>query len=102
MVAPPRRAEELTGTLRSLMLPLQAEPGFVSCRLYTEAGRPEALCYVEEWATSEELDDHIRSSHFTRLLGVMEAAVEPPDLRLNWITEVKGFDYLERVRLGTQ
>jgi len=100
MVAPVHRAEELVRTLRSLMLPLQAASGFISCRLYTEADRPEALCYVEEWGTSEELDNQIRSNHFTRLLAVMEAAAEPPELRLNWITDVKGLEYLEKVRLG--
>ncbi len=100
LVAPPHRAEELVRTLRSLMLPLQAAPGFVSCRLYTEADRPEALCYLEEWGTPEALDDHLRSSHFTRLLSLMEAAAEPPELRLNWIAEVKGLEYLEKVRLG--
>ena len=32
-------------------------------------------------------------------LALMEAAAEPPDLRLNWVTEVKGLEYLEAVRL---
>ncbi len=99
MVARPRGAAQMIRTLRSLMLPLQAAPGFISCRLYSEADRPEALCYVEEWQTSEELDQQIRSSHYTRLLTLMEAAAEPPDLRLNWVTDVRGLEYLESVRL---
>ncbi len=54
---------------------------------------------MEEWRTPEELDQQIRSSHYTRLLAVMEESAEPPELRLNWITDVKGLEYLERVRL---
>ncbi|MDM8007945.1 MAG: hypothetical protein QUV05_17540 [Phycisphaerae bacterium] len=100
MVAYPRRATEMIRALRSLMLPLQAASGFVSCSLYSEPDRPEALCYVEEWQTPEELDRVIRSSHYTQLLALMEAAAEPPDLRLNWVTDVKGLEYLEAVRLG--
>lgn len=90
----------LIGTLRSLMLPLQAQPGFLSCRLYVDADDPNAICYVEEWQTSEALDQQIRSSHYTRLLSVMEAAAEPPELRLSWVTDLKGLEYLEAVRLG--
>ena len=82
------------------MLPLRAGAGFVSCRLYQEADSPEALCYVEEWRTSEELDEQIRSNHYTRLLALMEEAAEPPGFQLNWITAVKGLDYLEAVRLA--
>ena len=85
-------------TLRSLMLPLRAASGFVSCRLYQDADSPGALCYVEEWQTAEELDRQIRSSHYTRLLSLMEEAAEPPALRINWVTDVKGLDYLEAVR----
>lgn len=98
MTAHPRRTTEMIQALRSLMLPLQAAPGFVSCRLYAEVGVPNALCYVEEWQTSQDLDQQIRSSHCTRLLALMEEAAEPPDLRLHWIAEVKGLEYLESVR----
>ena len=102
MVVQPRHTTEMIRTLRSLMLPLQAASGFVSCGLYLEADRPEAICYVEQWQTPEDLDKLIRSSHYTRLLALMEAAAEPPDLRLNWITDVKGLEYLETVRLCGQ
>jgi quinol monooxygenase YgiN len=99
MVVHPARTAEIIRTLRSLMLPLQAASGFISSRIYQEAGRPEAICYVEEWRTPEDMDQTIRSLHFTRLLAVMEEAAEPPELRLNWVTEVKGLEYLERLRL---
>ena len=36
---------------------------------------------------------------YTRLLAIMEQAAEPPELRLNWVTDVKGLEYLEAVRL---
>jgi quinol monooxygenase YgiN len=84
--------------LRSLMVPLPAAPGFISCRLYVEAGTPDSLCYLEEWQTSEDLDQQIRSSHWTRLLALMEEAVEPPDFRLHWVEDIKGLEYLESVR----
>ena len=99
MVVRPRRRAEMIQALRSLMLPLQAAPGFISCHLCQEADDANTICYAEEWQTSEDLDRQIRSSHFTRLLALMEEAAEPPELRLNWVTDVKGLEYLESVRL---
>jgi quinol monooxygenase YgiN len=102
MVARPRRTAEMIQTLRSLMLPLQAAPGFITCRLHQEADDNNTICYIEEWQTSEDLDQQIRSSHYTRLMTLMEAAAEPPEFRLNWVADVKGLEYLEAVRLAAK
>jgi quinol monooxygenase YgiN len=99
MVVHPRRRVEMIRALRSLMLPLQAAPGFISCRLCQEADDANTICYAEEWHTPEDLDRQIRSDHYTRLLAIMEEAAEAPELRLNWVTDVKGLEYLEAVRL---
>lgn len=99
MVVHPRRAAEIVQALRSLRLPLQAAPGFISCDVFVEADHPDTLRYVEEWQTDGDLDRQIRSSHYTRLLALMEEAAEPPELRLNWISRSRGLDYLASVRL---
>jgi quinol monooxygenase YgiN len=85
--------------MRSLTVPLWAAPGFISCRLCQNADDPKVICYMEEWHTSEDLDRQIRSSHYTRLPAIVEQAAEPPELRLDWVTDVKGLEYLESVRL---
>jgi len=66
--------------LRSLMLPLQGAPGFISCRLCQEADDANTICYAEEWHTPEDLDRRIRSTHYSRLLSIMESAAEPSSL----------------------
>jgi quinol monooxygenase YgiN len=89
----------MISALRSLMLTLQAAPGFLSCHLYQETDDSASLCYVEEWHTQEDLDRQIRSSHFTRLMALMEQSAEQPKLSLNWVAGVKGLEYLAAVRL---
>jgi len=98
MVAHPRRRAEMIEALRSLMLLLPAAPGFVSCRLCQEADDANLICYLEEWQNPEDLDRQICSNHYTRLLAIMEEAAEPPEFRLNWVTDVRGLEYLEAVR----
>ena len=80
------------------MLPLQAAPGFIACRLFKEVDEADTICYVEEWRTAYDLNRQIRTSHYTRLMSLMEGAAEPPVLRMNWITDVKGLEYVELVR----
>ncbi len=98
MVARPDRRAALVQAFRSLMLPVQAAPGFLSCRLFLDASDPGALYYVEDWRTTEDLDRQICSTRYTRLLELMEEAAQPPELRLSWVTDVRGLDYLEAVR----
>jgi quinol monooxygenase YgiN len=99
LVAHPRCRVEMVRAIRSLMLTLPAAPGFISCRLYQEAEDANNLCYIEEWSTRADLNLQIRSSHYTHLLALMEESAEQPKLSLNWVTEVKGLEYLASVRL---
>lgn len=99
LVSDPRCTSALVSTFNSMMLPLQAATGFVSCALYVGAEDPDTLCYTEEWQTPEDLDREIRSIRYTHLLAVMEKAAERPDFQLYWVSDVKGMEYLEKVRL---
>lgn len=98
MVTHPQRRGQMIEALRSLMLLLPAAPGFIACRLCQDADDASILCYLEEWQSPQDLDRQIRSSHYTRLLALMEEAAEPPDLRMNSVSDVKGLEYLEVVR----
>ena len=99
MVPHPGRRAEIVSALRSLMLTLQAAPGFLSCHLYQETDDSDSLCYIEEWNTREDLDRQISSNHYTHLLALMEQSAEQPKLSLNWVTDVKGLEYLATLRL---
>jgi len=87
--------------LRSIMLPARAERGFVSSRIYQEVDTPEALCYVEEWASPAQMEEQIRSRRFGRLLAVMETAPKKPVLEVRSLSETRGLDYISTLRLGS-
>ena len=96
----PVHAAEMVKGLRSVMLPARAERGFVSSRSYQEVDRPEALCYVEEWASWAQMEEQIRSRRFGRLLAVMETSPKPPVLEVRSVPESRGLDYISTLRLG--
>jgi quinol monooxygenase YgiN len=96
----PVHAAEMVKALRSIVLPARAERGFVSSHIYQEVDRPEALYYVEEWASPAQMEDQIRSRRFGRLLAVMETAPRKPVLEVRTMSETLGLDYISTLRLG--
>ena len=100
IVAPPGRREELIQLFWSVIGPVRAEPGCLACGLYQEAGNGDVLYYMEEWATPEQLERHLRSARYERLLTAMEASAEPPVLRHLTVSACRGLEYVECVRLG--
>ena len=84
--------------LRSVMLPAQFEAGSMGCQLYAEAGEADSLCYVEDWATQEDLEREIRSTRFGRLLSVMETAAGSPGVEIRQVSDTLGWEYIRRLR----
>ena len=65
----------------------------MSC-IYQEVDSPEALSYVEEWASPARMEDQIRSRRFGRLLAVMETTSRRPVLEVRSLSETRGLDYI--------
>jgi quinol monooxygenase YgiN len=92
-----RDAEQV---LRAQMISVQCEPGCTGAGLYSEAGRPDRLRYVEEWQDAD-LAARIQSLGFARLVAIMETVAEAPRLEFRFVSEVRGIDYAEELRAAT-
>ena len=44
-------------------------------------GNEDGFFYLEAWETYEQLERHMRSARYERLLAIMEASAQPPQLR---------------------
>ncbi len=90
----------LIDALRSLMVPTRRERGCVSCQLMlsSESSDPMRISYVEDWSSEEALREQVRSDRFSRLLELMESALEPPHLEFALGNGTRGLDYVEEVR----
>jgi quinol monooxygenase YgiN len=99
VTVPPGRPNDFVEVFWSLLGPVRVEAGCLECGLYHEVGNENVLVYVERWETPEQLERHMRSARYERLLAVMEASAQPPQLRYHVVSDVKGLEYLEAVRL---
>ena len=98
--AQPHKADEAIQALRSIVIATRAERGLLASRIYQEASNPEMLCLEEDWSSEPVLQSYIRSSCFTDLLLLMETAPEAPILKVHFVGEVHGLEYVEAVRFG--
>ncbi len=95
------RRQEMIDVLWLIIGPIRAQPGCLSCGLYLEIGNGDQLLYLEAWETQQQLERHMRSARYERLLAVMDASVQRPVLRYQTIGTVMGLEYLEAVRMGS-
>lgn len=98
--AQPHNVGEAIQALRSIVIATQAERSLLASRIYQEAGNPEMLCLEEHWSSELVLQSYIRSSFFADLLMLMETAPEAPILKVHFVGEVDGLEYVEVVRFG--
>jgi quinol monooxygenase YgiN len=100
IVVPPGQRARVAELFATLAGPVRVEPGCLSCGLFQDASDGDEFLYVEEWETPEQLERHMRSPRYERVLVMMEASDRPPVLRYCSVADVRGLEYLEAVRLG--
>jgi quinol monooxygenase YgiN len=95
-----RLAVVLSAPVRGADQLVHFEPGCLGCRVSTEFDDKSFVRYEEEWATEEAMRLHVRSARFTRLLEVLESAPEPPEIKFDFVSQTRGLDYVEEVRMN--
>ena len=98
IVAPAGKRDEIVRTFRSLLEPTEVKHGCLGCRFYQDVADENALTYVEEWQTQEDLERHLRSDQYRKLLALIDLSTAPPELRFHTISETSGIEYLATVR----
>jgi quinol monooxygenase YgiN len=100
LAPPPGARQEMIDVFWLIIGPIRAQPGCLTCGLYQEIGNGDQLLYMEAWETKEQLERHMRSGRYERVLAAMDASVQQPVLQYRTISAVKGLEYLEAVRMG--
>jgi len=96
--APVNKRGEIMQKLRSLIGPTLAERGCVACHLQQDADDPNMLTFTEEWGEQADLDLHMASNEYRRLLAVMDMADKPPKVTIMTVQKASGLDRIAKVR----
>jgi len=98
ILPPPNRRDEVLELLRSIQGPVRAQEGCAACHIYEEHAPEEAVVLVEQWASAEALDQHLRSEAYRRVLVALELSGSPPEIRFDHVTATEGIELIERSR----
>jgi len=84
--------------LESVCEQTQFEPNCIYARLYRGTNEPETIMLEELWANDQELQRHLESSTYGRILLIIEIAGATPEIRFDKILESNGFETIKAAR----
>ena len=96
IVAPEKVCGEALDVLRCLKEPTEVQKGCHGCWILRDVDDRNAFTCVERWESLEDLENHIRSERFRRLLPYIEMSVEPPEVEVDSLQRIHGIEFLER------
>ncbi len=91
-------AREALEILRPIVERTRVEPGCISCRIYRDVQQEHTIMIEELWSSQEELERHLCSSDYQRVLLVIEMAKGQPEIRFSAISHTSGFETIAEAR----
>jgi quinol monooxygenase YgiN len=85
--------------LAGILGPTRVQPGCLGCTLATESD-PDALLYMEIWESEADLLKHLQSDGYAKVLATMELSTMEPDVCIYEITNHRGLEWIEHLRMG--
>jgi len=102
MLIPFEKQSEALEILGSTIEQAQFEQGCISCRVYQDLEDTRAIMLEELWASDEDVQHHLRSDKYRKILLVVEMAEEPPEIRFDTIDHSTGVERIEQARIQTR
>lgn len=92
------KRKDVISLFDSLVGPLSVKPGCIRVALLSDVNVHEDLLLMEEWQSRKDLEKHIRSDEFRKILAVMDLANESPKTRFYHVSSTEGFEVIEKAR----
>ena len=93
-----RKRDEALKILRSTAERNKVLPGCLSCHVYEDLQENNVIMFEEMWRSEEELEQHLRSDEYSKVLLVIEMALRHPEIRFNSISSSMGVEAIEKAR----
>jgi quinol monooxygenase YgiN len=95
---PRGKEQEFAKALVSLVSPIQAQPGCLSCYVLQTWPQQDGLHIEARWESQEYLVRYLQSQTYKRLLLLIELSATPPVLEFFKVLEIRGLDLVEQIR----
>ncbi|TKB25910.1 antibiotic biosynthesis monooxygenase [Desulfopila sp. IMCC35006] len=94
----PAKQKEVLLTLLSLLQQAEKKQGCVSYAIFSDIEDENVFNLISEWETRQCLDQHLRSNHFSILLGTKSLLSAPLKIRILADSDSEGSEALHDLR----
>ena len=94
----PRKIDEALQILRAIVERTRAETGCIGCSVYHDTENENLIVFEEKWMSDGDLQRHLRSEDYQKVLLLMEMAITQPEIRFDTITSSGGVEIIEEAR----
>ena len=98
MSVPTEKRIEILQTFKSILGSIRREQGCLSCNCYVDLEAENIILFKEEWKSKEDLDAHLRSGHFSVLIGAMNLLNKEAEFRFDTIASSAGAEAVKAAR----
>jgi quinol monooxygenase YgiN len=94
----PEMVADAVNILRSVVERIRVTKGCLKCSVYQEVGNESLVVFEETWRCDTDLQHHLRSEDYQKVLMVIEMARTSPEIRFNTISDLGGVEIIEEAR----
>ena len=98
MTVPSEKWKEILQTFKAILGPIRSEQGCIGCHCYVDAESENTIFFRNEWSSREALEAHLRSVHFSVLIGAMKLLKDEPEIRFHTIASTAGAEAITAAR----
>jgi quinol monooxygenase YgiN len=96
-----KQRTEVLEILKSIQGPITAQPGCLSCDIYTEIDSGGSILFSEQWESEAALQEHILSGVYLRILSAAELSRKAPEIRFHRVSDTQGLELIRQLRTGS-
>ena len=93
----PEKRWDVLKTIHTIIGPTMVQSGCLHCGFYSSTQNDDELILLEKWESQLQLERHIRSDEFRKIISAMETVIEPPEISFNNVASTEGMEFVERI-----
>lgn len=83
--------------MRSLLGPVRVKRGCINSWVYEDKEEENFLVLMEEWDSEENLNHHISSKEYRKVLALMDMSTEAPEIKFSTVSHTSGLEAVHKI-----
>jgi quinol monooxygenase YgiN len=98
MAIPMQKRGEALQILKTMVVENKAQSDCIFCRICEDKLEDNIIQFEEMWGSEKQLESHLCSDQYHKLLLVIEMALKQPEIRFDIISSSTGIETIEKAR----